>query len=813
MEITMMTLQTCEPGRPWPRISSRAPLRLLAGCIAGVAAAFIAPACGGGETNRPPTIEGTPLGSVQVGQLYAFVPSAKDPDADVLTFIGQNLPAWASLDGETGALTGQPVMSDVGRYDDVLISVSDGRETASLPPFAIDVHPGALSRDNFSTEGEVIPTEKGFRSIGTLVVTTEFGEQRLENSDIEVSFDENGELVALSGETDVPKQPSDAVTIDAPDARAVLEMMTGAQINADKDFGIQLLEERSYLVFFIGVDIDITIQPRDNPSEMESSTVSVPAGGKILLVLDMMDPLLYRYGAVRNLGDYGQGWSLQGLIPFIPALESPSLDSFTGHKLERGTFPMSVAYIFRVFTVSGTRVIALPKFEEIDWQDPLASTADFRAGFNGALTLEPSALGLIGFNFGTVEASGTFDVGLDRQALALQMNISPDVSWVPEWFPFVPSSPITGEWSIEGDGVYQAALSGAYRSAVPPANVDGRLALTNGSTQLLGQIQSAQGPFEVVVEFGDETAAGRVDLPADALAGLDAVVLDALDRELERLETAIENYEQALSDYQLEVSLDGFRRDLPRIVDASEAILDDVPDQVAESARRTAVSYVNSACECVVPNPLGGCWTQVCLKDLVSATSVGNAAANRAWEAARKEVDPIIAGLQELKAEAEREDDDTLVEALRRTLLFAYSHRVFSERITVKYDFPNPIGTQTVYSKVHTETIIEPSDAQRILNAANNVHRIPETSDILIGTERIRDALPTEEAIARVRGEVEQALATIPSVEGFGFRIENSRYEGFILSGEDEIGVSFNVLDPVEALAGLGDYLAGQLLN
>jgi nitrite reductase/ring-hydroxylating ferredoxin subunit len=93
-------------------------------------------------TNQSPVISGTPAATVVSGETYAFTPSASDPDNDSLSFSVANLPAWASFDSQTGAITGLPEESDVGNYSAIVISVSDGEETVSLASFAIEVETG-----------------------------------------------------------------------------------------------------------------------------------------------------------------------------------------------------------------------------------------------------------------------------------------------------------------------------------------------------------------------------------------------------------------------------------------------------------------------------------------------------------------------------------------------------------------------------------------------------------------------------------------------------------------------------------------------
>jgi hypothetical protein len=88
-----------------------------------------------------PTIGGTPSSSVNEGQSYSFIPTASDPDGDVLSFSIQNMPGWAQFNTATGALTGTPQIGDAGTYANISISVSDGNLSDTLPNFTITVIP------------------------------------------------------------------------------------------------------------------------------------------------------------------------------------------------------------------------------------------------------------------------------------------------------------------------------------------------------------------------------------------------------------------------------------------------------------------------------------------------------------------------------------------------------------------------------------------------------------------------------------------------------------------------------------------------
>jgi hypothetical protein len=88
----------------------------------------------------PPTITGTPLTKINAGSLYSFSPTALDfaNNHTTLTYSFQNLPSWLkpSITNDELTLSGTAVK---GTYSNIIITVSDGCATASLPAFTIKV--------------------------------------------------------------------------------------------------------------------------------------------------------------------------------------------------------------------------------------------------------------------------------------------------------------------------------------------------------------------------------------------------------------------------------------------------------------------------------------------------------------------------------------------------------------------------------------------------------------------------------------------------------------------------------------------------
>ena len=91
-------------------------------------------------TNRAPNIAGNPPTSVQVGKSYTFQPAASDPDGNSLTFSISNKPSWANFNPNSGRIWGKPNSSNVGTFDNIVLSVSDGLASASMQPFSIAVN-------------------------------------------------------------------------------------------------------------------------------------------------------------------------------------------------------------------------------------------------------------------------------------------------------------------------------------------------------------------------------------------------------------------------------------------------------------------------------------------------------------------------------------------------------------------------------------------------------------------------------------------------------------------------------------------------
>jgi len=138
----MEDAQRCNTARLARYLLCAAIAVMTAGCGAGgsgAAGSTTLPDTAPQSVSNPPTISGTPATTVVAGDKYSFQPSASDTSGDALAFSIQNLPSWATFDTSTGVLSGTPTASNVGSYQSITISVSNGKAMADLPPFVIEV--------------------------------------------------------------------------------------------------------------------------------------------------------------------------------------------------------------------------------------------------------------------------------------------------------------------------------------------------------------------------------------------------------------------------------------------------------------------------------------------------------------------------------------------------------------------------------------------------------------------------------------------------------------------------------------------------
>jgi hypothetical protein len=110
--------------------------------------------------NRAPTITTGSTAVAHVGETYDYQPLASDPDGDTLRFSVNNLPPWASMDPNTGRITGTPGENDLGEYEAITIVVADVSGQTESDPFTITVIDDTLVATGVASLRWEIPPSK-----------------------------------------------------------------------------------------------------------------------------------------------------------------------------------------------------------------------------------------------------------------------------------------------------------------------------------------------------------------------------------------------------------------------------------------------------------------------------------------------------------------------------------------------------------------------------------------------------------------------------------------------------------------------------
>ncbi|MEO1553590.1 MAG: hypothetical protein AAFR82_06605 [Pseudomonadota bacterium] len=664
-----------------------------------------------------------------------------------------------------------------------------------------------FDRDDFNTTGTVTEIDGGINIDGPVSIQVDEDTTfDINESDLDLLFDEVGKLIDVSGEASLEGELTDTLTV-ASGVRTEVGFRTGAEINEDSDFGIQLLGERDYLIFYLGGDANLKIENRNTPGTFEEVTLSSPLDSKAFIIVDPRDPMSYRFGSTALVASYGWGESTDGLLPFSPRLDFSELDSFDGHRLDNGA--MGIGFkVFDFFEIEGTRVIKDPQFTDINWDDPFASEIEAKAGINGGLDFSFGVLGIGVFAFDLVDTSGTIDLGFDRQQAAFDLRIQPDVSWVPDWFHFVPETEATGRLFVNGNTSFALDLTSRYKSTIPEANLAGTMSIDNQSTTLSGTTVNAGQALEASITFENERTTGRVSFPPEFVDEIRGQVRAEVDNMMNGAEDKVAALANAKTEYEFEASLRGLRPQLPVIADSVTKLLNSLPASIESAAESQTRSYINNTCT--------GSVVRLCLKTFLSKGAQSSIVA-AAGSNAREEVEEAIvtpkAVMAELKLQALEGDDEALRSALKSALTAAYEQRNLSKEISVEYDFGGVFGKRTIYTTTVQRQIMNPAQQKTILDARAYVDYIPAASQSFIQAQSIIDAIQTNEILQSVKDQVDDSFDAVPSIGGVGYIAEAGTYRGFLTIGGTDYDVGFNVLDPVALSKGVAELIVLHMAN
>jgi truncated hemoglobin YjbI len=104
-------------------------------------------------------ISGTPATTAEVGQFYSFTPTVVASAGSSLTYAVANMPAWAQFSAATGTLSGTPSTGGAATDANIVVSVSNGAQSAALPAFNITVQSAPFTTAGTATVSWSEPTE------------------------------------------------------------------------------------------------------------------------------------------------------------------------------------------------------------------------------------------------------------------------------------------------------------------------------------------------------------------------------------------------------------------------------------------------------------------------------------------------------------------------------------------------------------------------------------------------------------------------------------------------------------------------------
>jgi hypothetical protein len=608
------------------------------------------------------------------------------------------------------------------------------QDTATVLP------PTGVTEDDLSPSGIVTETSDGFTVEGSLgMATSETTTITFVDADLRVRKDANGNVTSISGTAEIPP-PHERIEFEDP-VRANVGFFTGEYLNREGDIGILLDDDTDYFVFDFGLAFQMNIATGETgPDAVKPISVKVPVGGRILMVVDYTDPMYYVYGAQDAIGEAGMGWSFHGRIPFVPNRQVAGLGVFDAKNTRTGALTLK-----KVFKISGQTVDNRSVEVHLVEEDPYESDVSYsyQQGFNGAVELDLGYKDVFGVGIPLADASGGYlhelsvQGGLGGHAYAA--GVTADFSWWPTFLPMKPASQLEVSAFATDQLDYGVEMAGQYAFEFPDGvhGMAGSFSIENERNTWSGQVLGGGDTWGVGGEATKDMSTLYLTPPQALLDALSPDVNDQILPRIEEAEAAWEDLQAATGDYEFELSLRGLRTQLPGIVDDAKAKLS---------------SGISSELE----NHEGEIYYDGLESHLHAAD------------------DAYYSALDNLKAQAQRATDN----AQTRTAIEAALRDVASRKIfttTYRHYIYNPFGPDVLVATVNvSQRIMSDGNANTLINAANNVDRIEETSDIKISMQQIYDEVPDRQLFEEVRDDIQDGFLVMRDIGALGLTVDHS---------------------------------------
>ncbi len=670
---------------------------------------------------------------------------------------------------------------------------------------------GIIDSTNLTTEGNITDTENGYIVDGTLTIDTQAsGDVVFNNANLDVQFNDDGTLMSVSGTAEVPT-PSNFFEFENP-VQADIGLFTGKFLNGNRNFEIQLVDNRTYFVFAISVGIELKLGANDDPDAQKPLSIEAPVGGHIIFISDYTDPMFFFSLSGNALGgDDGDnnngnndgnnndshsklasvsfGGSFGSNFTYVPTNPvDGNVVTFESNQVTGG----SVSF-FKVLSVSGMYYQNRGFSADVDFNEPMESDfgVNYRAGINGKLDLELEIASFITFGFpiGSGSAAVVAEASTNNSIIAkafINGLVEPDLSWWPEFIPVKPGGNLNAYGFVEQTGNFDIGLSGELNLETPTGTqaIGGAMRATPQAFTMEGQVTIDDEIWKANATFTKDETKVIASTPNDFGEGIADAVTGQIDAAIETTEQAITDLEAANEQYELELSLRGLRTALPSIINR------------AQSDINTAVSNAITSGRSQANKELAKKGRKICSDNF-------NTVVNDI-------VKPYRDALTRLKNAVNDSNDNTQTRIEIEAALRQLASRDLintTKKVTITHGTISPNCWFQGTSKrdvTISEQVISAAEKAQLVEAADNVKFIAESEGIKFDAQLIVDQLPTTEELENLKDGVEACVSDITSglgEAGFRYNHKSKKFNYFIvIDGEEKEVGSFNLFNGGELI-------------
>ena len=669
----------------------------------------------------------------------------------------------------------------------------------------------AITKDDLNPEGTVTETTNGYMVEGSLTLDTEEETIVFAEADLDVQFNEDGTLKSISGTSEIPA-PSNYFEFENP-VQADIGFFTGKFLNENRDFEIQLMDERSYFVFAISVGLELNLGVNNDPDAHKPLSIEAPVGGHITFIADYTDPMFFfslggdALGGDDNNGDNSNGddnssqnklasvsfgGSFGSNFKYVPTNPvQGNVVSFQANQVTGGTVSF-----FKILEASGMYYQNRGFSADLNFDEPMESDfgANYRAGINGQLDLSMEITSFISFGFpigsgsAAVVTEASTNDGIVAKAF-INGLVDPDLSWWPDFIPLMPDGNLNAYGFVEQTGNFDIGLSGYFEIQMPTGNqgMEGSVRATPEAFTMQGEVYSGDDVWGASAIFTADETKCIATKPENFSDGISETVTSQIDDAIETTQNAIQDLQDAEEQYELELSLRGLRAALPGIIDRAQDAIDDAVAAGLSTGRSTINSYLSDNNRILCSDNLSGQIDAIVRGHRNALTRLRNAVNDSNDNATTRS--ELEAALRELAS----------LDRINRTfsVTIVHGHATFG---------CGSLWTMTASRNITiNETILTSEQKAQLLEAADNVKYIEEADGIRINAQDIVDQLPTVEELEGLRDSVEECVQELTNgIGGAGFVYNHNTKEFthfIIVNGEEKEVGSFDIFSKDELIA------------